>query len=174
MFLPCFLCATASGFGKELFESDLDRIMDHIEMAMEMVPVLKKADIVNVVSGPITYTPDLLPMVGPHQGVRNYWTAIGFGYVWGVSFLDISFISSKTVELIHSTSFNSWTTFSYGVIHAGGIGKFLSDWIRNGEPPYDLIECDPNRYGKWADVPFMCAKARESYGFNNVGKKKIR
>uniref|UniRef100_A0A7N5ZWV8 Dimethylglycine dehydrogenase n=1 Tax=Anabas testudineus TaxID=64144 RepID=A0A7N5ZWV8_ANATE len=123
------------GFGKELFESDLDRIMEHVEMAMEMVPVLKKADIINVVSGPITYTPDLLPMVGPHQGVRNYWTAIGFGY---------------------------------GIIHAGGIGKFLSDWIRNGEPPYDLIECDPNRYGKWTDVPFICAKARESYGFNNV------
>ncbi|XP_061763862.1 dimethylglycine dehydrogenase, mitochondrial [Nerophis ophidion] len=123
------------GFGKELFESDLDRIMEHVEMAMEMVPVLKKADIINIVSGPITYTPDLLPMVGPHQGVRNYWTAIGFGY---------------------------------GVIHAGGIGKFLSDWITSGEPPYDLIECDPNRYGKWADVPFMCAKARESYGFNNV------
>lgn len=50
-------------------------------MAMEMVPVLKKADIINIVSGPITYTPDLLPMVGPHQGVRNYWTAIGFGYM---------------------------------------------------------------------------------------------
>lgn len=56
------------------------------------------------------------------------------------------------------------------MIHAGGIGKFLSDWIRNGEPPYDLIECDTNRYSKWADVPFMCAKARESYGFNNVGE----
>ncbi|XP_061554849.1 dimethylglycine dehydrogenase, mitochondrial [Phycodurus eques] len=123
------------GFGKELFESDLDRIMEHVEIAMEMVPVLKKADIINIVSGPITYTPDLLPMVGPHQGVRNYWTAIGFGY---------------------------------GVIHAGGVGKFLSDWIRNGEPPYDLIECDPNRYGSWVDVPFLCAKARESYGFNNV------
>uniref|UniRef100_A0A4W5K1T9 Dimethylglycine dehydrogenase, mitochondrial n=1 Tax=Hucho hucho TaxID=62062 RepID=A0A4W5K1T9_9TELE len=123
------------GFGKELFESDLDRIMDHVEMAMEMVPVLKNADIINIVSGPITYTPDLLPMVGPHQGARNYWTAIGFGY---------------------------------GVIHAGGIGKFLSDWIVTGEPPYDLIECDPNRYGKWTTVPYMCSKARESYGFNNV------
>lgn len=67
------------GFGKELFESDLDRIMDHVEMAMEMVPVLKNADIINIVSGPITYTPDLLPMIGPHQGARNYWTAIGFG-----------------------------------------------------------------------------------------------
>uniref|UniRef100_A0A8C8I4R5 Dimethylglycine dehydrogenase, mitochondrial n=1 Tax=Oncorhynchus tshawytscha TaxID=74940 RepID=A0A8C8I4R5_ONCTS len=123
------------GFGKELFESDLDRIMHHVEMAMEMVPVLKNADIINIVSGPITYTPDLLPMVGPHQGARNYWTAIGFGY---------------------------------GVIHAGGIGKFLSDWIVTGEPPYDLIECDPNRYGKWTTVPYLCAKARESYGFNNV------
>lgn len=58
------------------------------------------------------------------------------------------------------------------MIHAGGIGKFLSDWIRNGEPPYDLIECDANRYSKWVDVPFLCAKARESYGFNNVGKGK--
>uniref|UniRef100_A0A4W4E5I0 Dimethylglycine dehydrogenase, mitochondrial n=1 Tax=Electrophorus electricus TaxID=8005 RepID=A0A4W4E5I0_ELEEL len=123
------------GFGKELFESDLDRIMDHVEMAMEMVPVLKHADIINIVSGPITYTPDLLPMVGPHQGVQNYWTAIGFGY---------------------------------GIIHAGGVGKFLSDWILSGEPPYDLIECDPNRYSKWTTVPFMCAKARESYGFNNL------
>lgn len=59
------------------------------------------------------------------------------------------------------------------MIHAGGIGKFLSDWIRNGEPPYDLIECDPNRYGKWTDIHFMCAKARESYGFNNVGEKRL-
>ncbi|XP_058850999.1 dimethylglycine dehydrogenase, mitochondrial-like isoform X2 [Acipenser ruthenus] len=123
------------GFGKELFESDLDRIMDHVEAAMEMVPVLKDADIINVVSGPITYTPDLLPMVGPHQGVRNYWVAIGFGY---------------------------------GIIHAGGVGKFLSDWIMNGEPSYDLIELDPNRYGKWTSTAFTAAKARESYGFNNI------
>ncbi|MGH0170734.1 UNVERIFIED_CONTAM: hypothetical protein FKN15_060935 [Acipenser sinensis] len=124
-----------AGFGKELFESDLDRIMDHVEAAMEMVPVLKDADIINVVSGPITYTPDLLPMVGPHQGVRNYWVAIGFGY---------------------------------GIIHAGGVGKFLSDWIMNGEPSYDLIELDPNRYGKWTSTSFTAAKARESYGFNNI------
>lgn len=56
------------------------------------------------------------------------------------------------------------------MIHAGGIGKFLSDWIMTGEPPYDFIECDPNRYSKWTTVPYMCAKARESYGFNNVGE----
>lgn len=54
---------------------------DHLEAAMEMIPVLKKADIINIVNGPITYSPDILPMVGPHQGVRNYWVAIGFGWV---------------------------------------------------------------------------------------------
>uniref|UniRef100_A0A2K5HWP2 Dimethylglycine dehydrogenase n=1 Tax=Colobus angolensis palliatus TaxID=336983 RepID=A0A2K5HWP2_COLAP len=123
------------GFGKELFESDLDRIMEYIEAAMEMVPVLKKADIINVVNGPITYSPDILPMVGPHQGVRNYWVAIGFGY---------------------------------GIIHAGGVGKYLSDWILHGEPPFDLIELDPNRYGKWTTTQYTEAKARESYGFNNI------
>uniref|UniRef100_A0A480SKT5 Dimethylglycine dehydrogenase, mitochondrial n=2 Tax=Sus scrofa TaxID=9823 RepID=A0A480SKT5_PIG len=123
------------GFGKELFESDLDRIMEHVEAAMEMVPVLKKADIINIVNGPITYSPDILPMVGPHQGVRNYWVAIGFGY---------------------------------GIIHAGGVGKYLSDWILHGEPPFDLIELDPNRYGKWTTTQYTEAKARESYGFNNI------
>ncbi|XP_063309655.1 dimethylglycine dehydrogenase, mitochondrial [Pelobates fuscus] len=123
------------GFGKELFESDLDRIMEHVEAAMEMVPVLKKADIINIVSGPITYSPDILPMAGPHQGVQNYWVAIGFGY---------------------------------GIVHAGGIGKFLSDWILGGEPPFDLIELDPNRYGKWTTTHYTALKARESYGFNNI------
>ncbi|OXB80888.1 UNVERIFIED_CONTAM: hypothetical protein H355_016905 [Colinus virginianus] len=123
------------GFGKELFESDLDRIMEYVEAAMEMVPVLKQANIINTISGPITYTPDILPMVGPHQGVRNYWVAIGFGY---------------------------------GIIHAGGIGKYLSDWILEGEPPFDLIELDPNRYGKWTTTEYTAAKARESYGFNNI------
>lgn len=58
----------------------------------------------------------------------------------------------------------------YGIIHAGGIGKYLSDWILNGEPPFDLIELDPNRYGKWTTTEFTAAKARESYGFNNIGK----
>uniref|UniRef100_A0A8C4KW95 Dimethylglycine dehydrogenase, mitochondrial n=1 Tax=Equus asinus TaxID=9793 RepID=A0A8C4KW95_EQUAS len=123
------------GFGKELFESDLDRITEHVEAAMELVPVLKKADIITIVNGPITYSPDILPMVGPHQGVRNYWVAVGFGY---------------------------------GIVHAGGVGKYLSDWILHGEPPFDLIELDPNRYGKWTTTEYTEAKARESYGFNNI------
>ena len=67
------------GFGMELFDSDLDRIQDHVEQAMEMVPVLQKAEIQRVVSGPITYSPDVLPLLGPYHGLHNYWCAVGFG-----------------------------------------------------------------------------------------------
>ena len=67
------------GFGMELFPVDLDRIQENIEMAMERVPILAKAEIMRTVSGPITYTPDILPMVGPYQGLPNYWCAVGFG-----------------------------------------------------------------------------------------------
>lgn len=57
----------------------MDRIQDNIELAMEMFPVLEKAEIIQCVSGPITYSPDVLPMIGPYQGLRNYWCAVGFG-----------------------------------------------------------------------------------------------
>ena len=61
----------------ELFDGDMNRIQDNVEMAMELVPCLQTAEIMRMVSGPITYTPDLLPMIGPYQGLSNYWVAIG-------------------------------------------------------------------------------------------------
>ena len=37
----------------------------------------------------------------------------------------------------------------------------------NGEPPYDFIEGDPDRYGKWCTLDFQRTKIRETYGMNN-------
>ncbi|XP_067144405.1 dimethylglycine dehydrogenase, mitochondrial-like isoform X2 [Centruroides vittatus] len=122
------------GFGKELFQPDLDRLTDHLEVAMDLVPVLRTANIQTTVSGPIMYTPDLSPLVGPFIDYPNLWMAAGFGY---------------------------------GIIHSGGIGKYLADWIITGEPPYDLIETDPNRFSKWTTRNYVFEKARESYGMNN-------
>lgn len=68
------------GFGKELFESDLDRISDNTAAAMERIPVLADANITSVVAGPITYSPDVLPMIGPAFDVPNMWLAVGTGY----------------------------------------------------------------------------------------------
>ena len=53
--------------------------MPHVEKAMEVVPVLKDAEISRVVCGPIIYSPEPLPLVGPYHGPKNYWVAVGFG-----------------------------------------------------------------------------------------------
>ncbi|CAH3147108.1 unnamed protein product [Porites lobata] len=86
----------------------------------------RQLEITSVVSGPITYSPDAIPLVGPDARVPNMWLALGTG--WG-----------------------------YGIGLAGGICKYLSDWMIEGEPPFDLIEWEPNRYGNWAtrEVKFL-------------------
>ena len=48
------------------------------------------------------------------------------------------------------------------------VRRYLAEWILSGDPPYDLIELDADRYGGWADAAFTVAKARESYGMNNA------
>ena len=40
----------------------------------------------------------------------------------------------------------------YGIIHGGGAGKYLAEWIINGEPSYDLSEIDPLRYAFLIDI----------------------
>ena len=66
------------GFGKELFPGDLDRLSPHLEACMEAFPCFATAEIQTVVNGPITYTPDLMPMVGPCPRLPNMWLAVGF------------------------------------------------------------------------------------------------
>ena len=53
-------------------------------------------------------------------------------------------------------------------MHGGGIGKYIADWIQNGEPPFELNDCDPLRFGSWATDDYTLKKAREGYGMNNA------
>jgi len=57
---------------------------------------------------------------------------------------------------------------SYGIAHSGGLGRYFVDWIANGEPPYELNEADPARYGPWATREWVGEKVKETYGWNNV------
>ena len=40
----------------------------------------RQLEIRSVVSGPITYSPDAIPLVGPDARVPNMWLALGTGY----------------------------------------------------------------------------------------------
>ncbi|MEM7506391.1 MAG: FAD-dependent oxidoreductase [Pseudomonadota bacterium] len=65
------------GFTNALCPNDLDRISDTIEGACRRMPCLETAGIHTVINGPITYTPDGVPLVGKIPGRRNAWCITG-------------------------------------------------------------------------------------------------
>jgi dimethylglycine dehydrogenase len=70
-------------FGQSLFQGDLDRMLPHVEAAMRRVPALENCGIKTIVNGPISYTPDGSPLVGPAGGARNLW--LNEGHSFGVT-----------------------------------------------------------------------------------------
>lgn len=64
-------------FGAELLPPDLDRVEPIIEAAMKRVPALADGGIKSVVNGPITFTPDANPLIGPAHGLNNAWLLTG-------------------------------------------------------------------------------------------------
>ncbi|NNF72560.1 MAG: FAD-dependent oxidoreductase, partial [Rhodobacteraceae bacterium] len=64
-------------FSNALCPDDLDRITDVLDGAFARLPALMEAGIHTVVNGPITYTIDGAPLVGPIPGKRNAYCIIG-------------------------------------------------------------------------------------------------
>ena len=67
-------------FSFQLFPDDLERLEWHINDAMERVPLLGKAGLSKVINGPIPYTPDGNPLIGPLPGVPNAFEACVFTF----------------------------------------------------------------------------------------------
>ncbi|MEE9453367.1 MAG: FAD-dependent oxidoreductase [Paracoccaceae bacterium] len=75
-------------FGHELLEPDLERIAPSLEVGFKHFPALENAGIKQVINGPFTFAPDGNPLVGPVQGLTNFWSACavmaGFSQAGGV------------------------------------------------------------------------------------------
>jgi dimethylglycine dehydrogenase len=70
-------------FGRSLFPGDLDRLVPHIEAATRRVPALEHCGIKDIVNGPISYTPDGSPLIGPAWDVKNVW--LNEGHSFGIT-----------------------------------------------------------------------------------------
>jgi len=64
-------------FTNALCPDDLDRVTDVLEGAFARMPALMEVGIHTIVNGPITYTIDGAPLVGPIPGKRNAYCIIG-------------------------------------------------------------------------------------------------
>lgn len=67
-------------FAFQLFPDDLGRLEPHIEKACARVPLLGTVGIKKVINGPIPYTPDGNPLIGPAPGLENFYEACVFSF----------------------------------------------------------------------------------------------
>ncbi|MEM7058188.1 MAG: FAD-dependent oxidoreductase [Pseudomonadota bacterium] len=64
-------------FGMDLLPPDLDAVQHIVEAAMARIPCLAEGGLKTVVNGPITFTPDAGPLIGPAFDLPRCWLLTG-------------------------------------------------------------------------------------------------
>lgn len=67
-------------FRADLFPLDLERIEEQYMAMIHRMPSCEESGLKDDFNGPICYTPDGNPLVGPAPGLRNMWLAEGFSF----------------------------------------------------------------------------------------------
>ncbi|MGB0901691.1 GcvT family protein [Halocynthiibacter sp.] len=76
----CFEHGVPDSFRADLFPLALDRIEDQYMAMIHRMPSCEESGLKDDFNGPICYTPDGNPLVGPAPGLRNMWLAEGFSF----------------------------------------------------------------------------------------------
>ena len=76
----CFEYGVPDSFRADLFQLDLERIESQYEAMIHRIPSCEDSGLKDDFNGPICYTPDGNPLVGPAPGLRNMWLAEGFSF----------------------------------------------------------------------------------------------
>jgi dimethylglycine dehydrogenase len=75
-----FLYDVPETFRADLFPLDLERIEEEYMSMIHRLPSSEEVGLKDDYNGPICYTPDGNPLVGPAPGLRNMWLAEGFSF----------------------------------------------------------------------------------------------
>ena len=67
-------------FRADLFQLDLERIEEEYMSMIHRIPSSEEVGLKDDYNGPICYTPDGNPLLGPAPGLRNMWLAEGFSF----------------------------------------------------------------------------------------------
>jgi dimethylglycine dehydrogenase len=77
---PMWLDGIPDEFAHKLWNDDLARLEPYIEDACARVPPLGRAGVRRVVNGPIPYSPDGNPYIGPAHGLANFYHCNTFSF----------------------------------------------------------------------------------------------
>lgn len=75
-----FKYGVPDSFRADLFPLDLERIEEEYMSMIHRIPSTETVGLKDDFNGPICYTPDGNPLVGPAPGLRNMWLAEGFSF----------------------------------------------------------------------------------------------
>ncbi|RZW12531.1 MAG: FAD-dependent oxidoreductase [Rhodobacteraceae bacterium] len=75
-----FEYAVPDSFRADLFPLDLERIEEEYMSMIHRIPTSEEVGLKDDYNGPICYTPDGNPLLGPAPGLRNMWLAEGFSF----------------------------------------------------------------------------------------------
>ncbi|WP_112323494.1 GcvT family protein [Oceanibium sediminis] len=113
--------STPWDFGHELLPPDLDRIAPNLEIGFRHFPALERTGIKQIINGPFTFAPDGNPLVGPVQGLTNFWSACavmaGFSQGGGVGLVLANWITTGDpgfdVWGMDVARYGEWTSLRY-------------------------------------------------------------
>ena len=105
-------------FTEELLPPNTERLLPHLEKLMQRMPVLEQAGIKTINNGPMCWTPDGLPMLGPLPAHPGLWLASGFNVGIGTGGGSAEFL----VHWMH----NGTPPYDLPIVHADRFGNGVS------------------------------------------------
>ncbi|MCF3972445.1 GcvT family protein [Paracoccus salsus] len=110
-------------FRADLFPLDLERIEEEYMSMIHRLPTTEEVGLKDDFNGPICYTPDGNPLVGPAPGLRNMWLAEGFSFgitaAGGVGHYLTQMMTQGEAEIdmasLDPRRYGSWMTTEYAV-----------------------------------------------------------
>ncbi len=101
-------------FKEELLPPNIERLMPHLERLLERLPVFADVGLKVINNGPMCFTPDGLPLLGPVNGHEGLWLATGFNVGIGTGGGSAEFLAQwmtngqppSGLEVVHANRFN--------------------------------------------------------------------
>lgn len=102
-------------FREELLPPNTDRLMEHLEKLIQRLPAFGEAGIKTINNGPMCWTPDGLPLLGPVDGHEGLWLASGFNVGIGTGGGSAEFLAEWMVKgkphfelpIVHANRFSN-------------------------------------------------------------------
>ncbi|EAQ04360.1 aminomethyl transferase family protein [Pseudooceanicola batsensis HTCC2597] len=118
-----FAYGVPDSFRADLFPLDLERIEEEYMSMIHRIPSSESVGLKDDFNGPICYTPDGNPLIGPAPGLRNMWLAEGFSFgitaAGGAGHYMAQMMVEGEAEIdmasLDPRRFGSWMTTDYAV-----------------------------------------------------------